>query len=219
MVYHYKGRGATDWEYLVTAHKASHPANRVRYDHFEKAFLGFLYDLDWRAVAGESEPEETVQLKADLDSKASEIDRTSRLLERNRRLIDDPDTRLSTMLLESVSSAETRLAELLSRREKTNLNLERLRASSATIASAETLLAAITSRGQDSNDVRLRLRTEIRKRVSRIDLRFGVEIITTTGEAIANVQPGTAKVVARIQFVNGVTRTVIFQGNNKILLS
>ena len=172
MVYHYKGRGASDWEYLVTAHKASHPANRVRYDHFEKAFLGFLYDLDWRAVAGESEPEETVRLKADLDSVASEIDRTSRLLERNRRLIDDPDTPLSTMLLESVSSAETRLSELLSRREKTNLNLERLRASSATIASPETLLAAISSKGQDSNDVRLRLRTEIRKRVSRIDLRW-----------------------------------------------
>jgi DNA invertase Pin-like site-specific DNA recombinase len=219
VVYHYKGRGANDWEYLVTAYKAGQPANRMRYDHFEKAFLGFLYDLDWRAVAGESEPEEMGQLKADLDKVASEIDRTTRVLERNRKIIDDPDTPLSTTLLESVSRAEIKLAEFIGQREQITRNMEKVRTSSTTIAHPEELLAAIASRNRDSNEVRLRLRAEIRKRISRIDLHFGVEIITTTGEAIANVQPGAAKAVARIQFVNGVTRTVIFQGKNKILLS
>ena len=32
------------------------PSNRCRYDLFEEAFLGFLLDLDWKAVANESEP-------------------------------------------------------------------------------------------------------------------------------------------------------------------
>ena len=44
--------------------------------NFENAFLGFLHDLDWRAIAGESEPKEMEQLKADFDKIASEIDRT-----------------------------------------------------------------------------------------------------------------------------------------------
>ena len=42
VVYHYKGRGANDSEYLVTSYKSGQPSNRMRYDHFEKAFLGFL---------------------------------------------------------------------------------------------------------------------------------------------------------------------------------
>ena len=60
---------------------------------------------------------------------------------------------------------------------------------------------------------------EIRRRVSRIDVSFGAQIITSTGEPILNLQPGLANAVIRIAFTNGLTRIVVFQGENKILLS
>jgi hypothetical protein len=156
------------------------------------------------------------QLKADFDKISSEIDRTNRVLERNRRIIDDPDTPLSTTLLDSVSRAETKLGEFIRLREHLNHQLEELRTSSATISDPETLLAAIASR--KDNEVRLRLKAEIRKRVARINLHFNVEIITSTEKAIANVKPGKAKVVAWVQFVNGVSRTIVLQDDKIILL-
>ena len=37
----------------------------LRYDRFESAFLHFLSDLDWQAIAGESESEEEKAARAD----------------------------------------------------------------------------------------------------------------------------------------------------------
>jgi hypothetical protein len=46
-----------------------------------------------------------------------------------------------------------------------------------------------------------------------------LSIITSTGEPILNVQPGLANVLIWIAFTNGITRIVVFQGENKVLLS
>jgi hypothetical protein len=49
----------------------------LRYDRLEKGFLGFLEDLDWRAVAGESESAEVKATSAELETVLDNIDRTA----------------------------------------------------------------------------------------------------------------------------------------------
>lgn len=74
-----------------------------------------------------------------------------------------------------------------------------------------------------SNEARLRLRAEIRKRVERIDLAFNAEILSAPdpNRTIANVTPGKGNVVAQVRFVNGVTKWAIFDAKREkaVLLS
>jgi len=111
------GRGANDWEYLVTSYKSGQPSNRMRYDHFEKAFLGFLTDLDWRSVAGESEPAEVKEKQADLDRMSAEIDRTSRLIAKLQSLTQDPDL-ISKSLFQNLDRENSKLLVCLEERAK-----------------------------------------------------------------------------------------------------
>jgi DNA invertase Pin-like site-specific DNA recombinase len=217
LTYHYKGRGANDWEYLVTAYKAGQPSHKMRYDHFEKAFLAFLGDLDWRAVSDEAEPAELKALTDRLNDVRSELDRTERAIARNQKLIDSAEE-VPLSLFSAQDKAQARLIELQAEGSRLEAEAERIKFRSSVIDRPEELLAAIQSR-DGSNDTRLRLRAEIRRRVSRIDVSFGAEIITSTGEPILNVQPGLANVLIWITFTNGITRIVVFQGENKVLLS
>ena len=217
MNYHYKGRGANDWEYLVTVYKPGQRSHKIRYDHFEKAFLAYLGDLDWRAVSNEAEPAELKVLTGRLNDVRSELDRTERAVARNQKLIDSAEE-VPLSLFAAQDKAQARLIELQAERSRLEAEAARIKSRSSVIDRPEELLAAIQSR-DGSNDTRLRLRAEIRRRVSRIDVTFGAQIITSTGEPILNLQPGLAKAVIRIAFTNGPTRIVVFQGENKILLS
>ena len=121
-------------------------------------------------------------------------------------------------LFSAQDKAQARLLELQAERSRLEAEAGRIKSRSSVIDHPEELLAAIQSR-DGSNDTRLRLRAEIRRRVSRIDVSFDAQIITTTGEPILNIQPGLANAVIRIAFTNGLTRIVVLQGENKILLS
>jgi hypothetical protein len=58
----------------------------------------------------------------------------------------------------------------------------------------------------------LPLRSEIRKRVERIGLAFNAEILSAPdpNRTIANIAPRKGNVVAKVRFVNGVTKWAIF---------
>jgi hypothetical protein len=67
-----------------------------------------------------------------------------------------------------------------------------------------------------------RLRDEIRKRVERIDIAFNAEILSAPpNRTIANVTPGKGQLVAKVRFVNGVTKWAIFDAKREkaVLLS
>jgi hypothetical protein len=152
-----------------------------------------------------------------LNDVRSKLDRTERAIARNQKLIDSAEE-VPLSLFSAQDKAQARLIELQAERSRLEAEAERIKFRSSVIDHPEELPAAVQSR-DGSNDTRLRLRAEIRRRVSRIDVSFGAEIITSTGEPILNVQPGLANVLIWITFTNGITRIVVFQGENKILLS
>ena len=217
MNYHYKGRGANDWEYVVSAYKPSQPSHKIPYGHFEKAFLAYLGDLDWRAMSNEAEPAELKVLTGRLNGVRSELDRTGRTVARNQKLIESAKE-VPLSLFSAQDKAQARLIELQAERSRLEAEEERIKSRSSVIDHPE----RVTGRNSVPRRIqrtRLRLRAEIRIRVSRIDISFGAQIIGSTAEPILNIQPGLANAVIRIAFTNGLIRTVIFQAENKILLS
>ncbi len=193
MTYHYKGRGANDWQYLVTSYRANQKANRMRYDLFEYAFLEFLDALDWRAVSGEGEPQELRASVAKLAALQEEQSKVKSLIARYVRMLEDLSTEPPANLLTSLSKAESKERELVARRAKLEAEIAKLRSSVTQLSDVKALRDAI--RKSKDYATRLRLREEIRRRVSHIDLHFGLDGF---------------QAVADVQFVNGVIRALIF---------
>jgi DNA invertase Pin-like site-specific DNA recombinase len=201
MTYHYKGRGTHDWQYLVTSYRAGQTANRMRYDVFEHAFLEFLADLDWHAISGEGEPEELRASVAKLTSLQEEQSKLKALIARYVRMLEDLTTEPPANLLTSLSKAEAREKKLIAQRAKLEAAIAKLRSSVAKLSDVKLLQESI--RKSQDYTMRLRLREEIRRRVSRIDLHFG--------------QDGF-KAVADVKFVNGAIRGLIFTQDDKTMV-
>ena len=72
---------------------------------------------------------------------------------------------------------------------------------------------------EPSRESNVRLRDEIHKRIDRIDLTFGAEILTPDNQTIANVTPGRKQVMAKITFANGATRWAVINNDQAVLLS
>jgi len=189
--------------YLVTGWKPNQKANRIRYERFESAFLGFLQDLDWQAVARKADPEGVGNLRLELEKVAIEIHRTNRLIARDTQIVDDPDNDLETVkfLQRGLVRYEARLAELQDSRKRLAEEIEAQIAKSNPIQDPESLRQAISSADTDkSEELRYRLRQEILRRVSRIDFDFGA-----------------GGLVVFIRFVTGADRMIDFRSIEPVL--
>jgi Resolvase, N terminal domain/Recombinase len=185
-----KKLGATN-PFLISKWDAGRKSNRVRYDLFETDFLRYLKDeVDWKAVAGEKETEELKRMWKELDQVRSELDRANRLIARRSDQMNDPDLsdavakEFASQIVDTRSKVAT-LTELEYRLEG-KISLESMKADA--LYSPEHLIALIRS-GDPAT--RLKLRTELQRRISRISLNF------------ASV-PGRIAIVVR--FINDVER-------------
>jgi hypothetical protein len=66
---HYQDKGAKSRPRLVTNSRDTldQAPNSILYSEFETAFLGFLSDLDWKHVAGQSESDELIKARTELN--------------------------------------------------------------------------------------------------------------------------------------------------------
>jgi hypothetical protein len=74
------------YEYLVSRSDINdaRPVNRLRYEKFEKAFIPFLRDLNWREIAGEAESAEVKVAQSKLEVVLGDLDRTTRAGEQRK---------------------------------------------------------------------------------------------------------------------------------------
>ena len=106
----------------------------------------------------------------------------------------------SHALFAAVDGEEAKLADYTGKREPLAAELAMARSRATALESPEDLLAVIRS---GDPEMRLKLKAEIRKRISRIEVSFGLDGF----EAVADVQ-----------FINGVQRGIIFDGERALLL-
>jgi DNA invertase Pin-like site-specific DNA recombinase len=186
-------RGKLQNAFLVTSTAIEAPSHRLRYDRFEKAFLSFLSDLDWKAVSGEGEPEELKAKVAELTRINDELATAkARCAAREAAMADEMDVAMLRVLAAQLAKFEAQGTDLQVAREAAAHEVESIRTKLATMDSPEKLLALL--KDTENNDVRLRLRTEIRKRISRIDFHFGLDGF---------------KCVVNVKFINGILRMMI----------
>jgi hypothetical protein len=196
MVYHCK---AGDKPYLTSKWTEGKKAHRIRYDKFEAAFLHFLADLDWQAIAGESESEEEKAARAELNETVlPELDRTARLVAKLTELAQDPDT--VELALRQLKAAEARQVDYTSRRDILAAAVASARSRAAALHSPEELLDALRS---GSPELRLKLKAEIAKRIRAIELSFEEDDFET---------------VADVKFINGAIRGILFKGDEVFLV-
>jgi DNA invertase Pin-like site-specific DNA recombinase len=163
------------WQYLSTAFSSTNRTqHRLSYDKFESAFLGFLADLNWREVAGQTKSAELDAVETVLNKVLAETDKVQRRIAATDTAMeaDGIDAATLTVLATRRSKDEAALATLTASKDVAQANVDLSRAKCTALDSPERLLELIRAKTLQANDLRLRLRMEIRKRVSRIEIKW-----------------------------------------------
>jgi DNA invertase Pin-like site-specific DNA recombinase len=209
--------------FLVSAYEAGKKAKRIRYELMERGVLEFLGDVDWRSVANDGDPKELEGLKLRLNEVATEIDRLNRVIARDTKLVDDPDTDYETakFMQKGLAEKDARLGQLTEARDKITAELNAERAKIGVIQDPAELAKLIRNK-RKAVDIRLRLHQELKRRISRIELNFRDKSFIT--EALDTLESKRGKlgeerdfikkmreITCTIQFANGVERRLLFQ--------
>jgi len=180
--------------YLMSAFDKNRTQNRMRYDVLEKAILRHFTQEDWQAVVGEGECPGVKQAQAELETVLRELDVTAQRIARGQAAMDDPALDVATLkvLASRVAKDEGAIMTLAAQKDALAARVDSERAKCSALHKPEELLKLINS--PDAGDLRLRLRSEIAKRVGRV-------LVTFAG--------CSGKVVAALFYINGIQRTTI----------
>jgi DNA invertase Pin-like site-specific DNA recombinase len=197
--------------YLTSAFDKVQKRNRIRYDLVESAVLAFLEQEDWQAIAGQSESDECKSARAELEALLREIDVTERRIQKTNAAMDAEDIDVATIavLASRVAKDEGTLANLANRKEVLQANVETACNRCVDLVKPEVLLDLIRKNAPESNDIRLRLKAELRKRIARIALMF----VPDGAIAIDGL------IVMSITYVNGIRHMASFRrGDSTVIL-
>ena len=151
-------------------------------------------------MAGQAESAELHAIETELNKALAEIDKVKRRMSATNTAMeaDNIDAATLTVLAARLVKDQALLTTLTVQKEELRATVDAAKAQSAALYTPETLLALIQSRTPQANDVRLRLRNEIRRRVEKIGINFSK----------------TGSITATIVFVNGARKAVIFKGDS-----
>jgi DNA invertase Pin-like site-specific DNA recombinase len=181
---------------MSTPDKSGRTSNRIRYDMLEKAILGFLSKADWQAISAESESDEYKEAKAALETILRQIDSVSREIAANTEAMKGEDVDTKRLFMRQVAKDEAVLYTLTDTKDALQGTVEAAQAKSADLAEAIPFLELLNQLN-DNPSLRLKFRTEIQRRIARIELVF---------------MPDRLGVAAIIHYTNGVLATTMIFG-------
>jgi DNA invertase Pin-like site-specific DNA recombinase len=192
----FQAKGGFNNPYLISAWEPDRKQNRVRYDLFEKDFLRYLKDeVDWKSVAGEKETAALKQARNDLNRVRAELDQAEHLLARRTEQAKNPDLADAVVAeyYTQMADARSRIAILTEQQYRLEglISVESMKADA--LYFPQHLIAMITA-GDPA--MRLNLRTELQRMISRIEFDFAAE---------------SDKITITVTFINDVQRTTKFR--------
>jgi hypothetical protein len=200
-------RGYESHPCLVSTYRKDLRSHKVQYPVFEAAFLKFLSEADWKAIASENASPANAQLRAQLEAVAKAITDNERVLARYESILDDPESKDSERINSKYQAAVKESGRLAAERAKLEGEI------SATTVGGEQLASTTASDfSLRKTEDRLKLRLRIAQRVERIDFTFGTVPITLDGK------PLSGHTVAIIHFINGALRGILFHGERVLIL-
>jgi hypothetical protein len=133
----------------------------------------------------------------------TEIDKAQRLIARRTLDMEDPDlpSEKVNLFASVIITAQKRLASLIDEKSRLESQISAEESKVDALYCSNELLALVRSAEPKNNDRRLRLREQIRRRISRIDFYFD--------PGLAQKCAPWARLIARITFVNGSDRFII----------
>jgi DNA invertase Pin-like site-specific DNA recombinase len=199
---YYEDKGKRSRPKLVTDSKNRNgtKGNSIPYARFEKAFLSFLDDLDWSNIVDIADSSEIKKLEseiADLNGGISRSQAQIQTLVDKLLTLDTPASALNDRLLR----LEATVAEDKSVLAMAEKQVEAAKGKHRDLLDKSVLYASL-SKSKDI-ETRSRLRQEIRRKVSRIEMNFGLD--------------GWFCVV-EVKFINNAMRGIIFTQDAKTLV-
>ncbi len=180
----------------------SPPAETLYFLTFSSATCCFLSVYP---IAGESESDECIAARKELETLLREIDVTERRIQKTNTAMDAEDIYAATIavLASRVAKDEASFATLAGRKEVLQANVETACYKCSDLRKPEVLLELIGKNTPEANDIRLKLRTELKKRISRIDLVF---------------YPDSSNIGMGITYVNNIRHLAVFSKEKNLVL-
>jgi hypothetical protein len=160
--------------------------------------LQVLADLDWKAIAGESESPEIKAAQAEFDEVLGKVDWHNERLAALKKLVAEGG--FSNSLFEAIDAEKLALGDYSGRREKLAARLSEERSKAAALHDPEALIEAI--RSGNHPELRLRLKTKIRERISKIEVTFADKEVPEVPA------PERLDYCLFIRFINGALRVI-----------
>jgi len=156
--------------YLVSDYQRLNPDAKAvswRYDWFEKWFLDYISGLDWQAITREEVPIEQTGIEKKLAKIQAKLDDLNIKLARLSKLAKSTDEPPATIIVEMTALEAEKTTEQKAELELAK-ELDALTARRAALMEASTEFKKLIVKGDET--ARARLREEIRRRISRIDV-------------------------------------------------
>jgi hypothetical protein len=201
------------WIYLISNNRKLFRTHKIRYAYFKSAILQMLDDLNWATLLTTKDESEKTQQLTSFSDRIRDLEKLRR---RYLRVIEGDDE-LDDTIISRYKESTRQLAEL--KKEKESFQNQIVQESPKMLDGIPTIITFEANKDSESREHQLRLRDEIRKRISRIDLTFNAEVLTSTNNTIANVRPEKGKLVAKVTFTNGATKWAIIEEDRAVLLS
>ena len=165
-----KGPENYRYYYLVSDYQRQHPDAKAvswRYDWFEKWFLDYIICLDWQAITKEKIPIAESGVEKKLAKVQAKLDEINLKLSRFAKLAGSTNTPPAT-IVEEMNKLETEKTEEKAVELELAKELDGLMARRASLTEASTEFKNLIAKGDMAS--RLRLREEIRRRITRLDV-------------------------------------------------
>ena len=158
--------------YLASAITGDRKVNRIQYAKVAEKVVDILEREDWLAIRGMSESVEFLAAKGELNAVLSQLDVIARQIKTDNLAIEqEDDVATVRVIARKIARNEELMESLQSRKEGLQAHLDAEMKRSAALYQDEELKSLIRE-VKATPDMRMRLRSEIQRRVSRIELKF-----------------------------------------------
>ena len=172
--------------YFITQNRAGKgKVHAIKYDWFERAFRSFIRtNIDWQSIIAQGKPEELQVAESEQSKLANTVATLKSQIASKTALFVEATGTQEKILLGVIDGLQTKLASAEATLNAVNATVNNLKAKLANLESPERLFELLDA--PDNTDIRRKLKAEISKVVSRIDLRWctwggvkEVEVTTT----------------------------------------
>jgi DNA invertase Pin-like site-specific DNA recombinase len=169
-------------KYLMSAFDPARKQNRMSYDRLERAMLSFFEAADWQKIVGQTQSDGYKEAVAGLEIVLGKIDKITRRIVTTKAAMESDDIDVATIkvLASQAAKAEAELATLTAEKDALEATVGAERAKCESIHTPERLMELIKDATPEAVEVRRRLKLEIAKRVSRIEINFNEMVATIT---------------------------------------